>query len=238
MKVAVVTPTIGSDELAECIRGVQNQTYSNLTHYLFYDGKEYWDKINNVVSSNSFGRREIKTIQLEENIGKGWYGHRVYAACSFLVNADIIMYLDQDNWFRPNHVETLVNAIKEKNLQWAYSLRNIHNKEGVFLCKDNAESLGKWPAWMNDKVYHIDTSCYAVRTDVAIRIGHAWYGQWGADRQFFHNLLTHFPNFDCTKQHTVCYRLDGNPNSVTEEFFIEGNKRMMEKYNGKLPWIL
>ena len=81
-------------------------------------------------------------IELEENVGKDWYGHRVYAACSFLVNADIICYLDEDNWIEPEHIQKMVDTIKEGN-QWAYSLRKIYDKDENFLCEDNCESLGK-----------------------------------------------------------------------------------------------
>ena len=80
------------------------------------------------------GQRTIKTIQLEENVGKGWYGHRVYAACGYLVNADVICYLDEDNWFEPNHVEKLVERIK-KGADWAYSLRKIIDREGNYVCE-------------------------------------------------------------------------------------------------------
>jgi hypothetical protein len=173
---------------------------------------------------------------LQENIGKGWYGHRVYAASSFLVNADIICYLDEDNWIEPDHVESLVSAIQKHDLQWAYSLRKIYDKEGNYLCEDNCESLGKWPVYFDNNVNHIDTSCYAVKRDVAVNVGHAWYGQWGADRKFFFNLAKYFPQFDCTTKHTVCYRLDSNSNSVSKEFFENGNKENILKYGGKFPW--
>ena len=43
MKVAVVTPTIGSEHLSQCIDSVQNQTYENLTHYIFLDGEEHYE---------------------------------------------------------------------------------------------------------------------------------------------------------------------------------------------------
>lgn len=231
MKVAVVTPTIGSHTLSDCISSVDKQSYKDLTHYIFADGTEHFDKIKNQLE----GSTKTKVIWLEENVGKGWYGHRVYAACSFLVNADIICYLDEDNWFEPCHVEKLVNKIKE-GYDWAYSLRKIYDKEGNYLCDDNCESLGKWPVYFDDNVFHIDTSSFAVKRDVAIRIGHAWYGQWGADRQFFHNLKNHFPNFSCSNFHTMCYRLDGNPNSVNKEFFEEGNGIQSMKYNGEFPW--
>jgi len=236
MKVAVVTPSTGSPDLKQCLSSVQEQTYEDLTHYVFLDGQEHYEKIHPMLYDAS-GKRTIKNVQLEENVGKGgWYGHRVYAACSFLVNADLIIYLDQDNWIELNHVESLVNLIREKNLSWAYSLRKIYDKDGNFICEDNCESLGKWGAWFNPDVHHIDTSCFAIKTDVAVQVGHSWFGKWGADRVFFHTLSKYFNNFDCTKEHTLCYRLGGNEGSVKEEFFTEGNKKMAGEYGNKLPW--
>ena len=230
MKVAIVTPTIGKPELIDALKSVQKQTYKDITHYVFIDGMEHEESIWKLdVPEN------VKFIRLDENVGKGWYGHRVYAACSFLVNADVIIYLDEDNWIEPCHVEKLVGKINEGN-DWAYSLRKIYDKDGKYLCEDNCESLGKWPVYFDDKVFHIDTSSFAIKRDVAVRIGHAWYGQWGADRQFFGALKHHFPKFDCTNTHTLCYRLDGNQNSVTKEFFDNGNEINRQKYNGEFPW--
>ncbi len=234
MKVAVITPTIGGDHFSTCIRSVQNQTYSDLTHYIFLDGEQHYDKIHPILYTES-GQKTIKTISLEENVGKGWYGHRVYAACSFLVNADVICYLDEDNWFEPNHVETIVDKLKA-GYDWTYSFRKIYNKDGEFICEDNCESLGKWPVYVNSSIYHIDTSSFGIKRSVAVAIGHAWYGQWGADRQFFGALKQHFKNFEGTQQYTSNYRLDGNPKSVTEEFFIQGNSLTLEAYNGEYPW--
>jgi glycosyltransferase involved in cell wall biosynthesis len=231
MKVAVVTPTIGSSLLKDCVDSVDKQTYKDLTHYVFIDGCQYEPKAREIL----VGSTKTRMIELEENVGKNWYGHRVYAACSFLVNADIICYLDEDNWYEPRHVEKLVNKIQEGN-DWAYSLRKIYDKNGNYLCDDNCESLGKWPVFFNNEVFHIDTSSFAIRRDVAVRIGHAWYGQWGADRQFFGALKNNFPNFGCTNAHTMCYRLDGNPNSVSKEFFDQGNAIQFQKYNSEFPW--
>lgn len=230
MKIAIVTPTIGSNFLSKCVESVDKQTYQDLTHYIFWDGKEHWSKIRNTLEGSS----RTRNIQLEENVGKGWYGHRVYASCSFLVNADAIVYLDEDNWIEPTHIEKLVSALKCQD--WAYSLRKIYDKDGNYLCNDNCESLGKWPVFFNDQVRHIDTSCYIVRRDVALAVGHAWYGQWGADRQFFSTVAKHFPRYTCSGEYTLCYRLDGNPNSVKHEFFDQGNLVMSNRYNGVFPW--
>jgi glycosyltransferase involved in cell wall biosynthesis len=236
MKVAVVTPTIGAEELEECISSVQNQTYQNLTHYIFLDGQEYYDKIHPILYEQS-GKRRIKTVSLEQNIGKGWCGHRVYAACSFLVDADVICYLDQDNWYESDHVEKLMEKIQNGN-DWAYSLRNIVDADGNFLFQDNCESLGIWPVYTNENVFHIDTSCFAVKRDVAVRIGHTWYDEkhkMSADRTFFYHLKHYFPKFSCTRAYTLNYRLGGEQ-GVPKDFFINGNEMYSVKYNGEYPW--
>lgn len=232
MRVAVVTPTIGTKHLKQCIDSVDKQSYQDITHYIFIDGIEHFQNVENIAE----GASKTKIIALEENVGKGWYGHRVYAACSFLVNADVIIYLDEDNWLDRTHVESIVNKLNESNYDWVYSLRNIYDEDGEFICLDNCESLGKWPTFFDDNMHHIDTACFAVRQSVATQIGHAWYGKWGADRQFFGAIKKHFPKFVCTNQHTVNYRLGGNEGSVKKEFFIEGNEEMSKKYNNDFPW--
>ena len=90
MKVAIVTPTIGKPELSDALRSVQKQTYKDITHYVFIDGMEHEEHIWKLQIPNN-----VKFVRIDENVGKGWYGHRVYAACSFLVNADIIIYLPE-----------------------------------------------------------------------------------------------------------------------------------------------
>jgi len=93
------------------------------------DGIQYWKEVDEIIE----GSEKIRVIKFEENVGKGWYGHRVYAACSFLVNADVIIYLDEDNWIDPCHVEKLVAVIQQGN-DWAYSLRKIYDKDEKLLC--------------------------------------------------------------------------------------------------------
>jgi GT2 family glycosyltransferase len=78
MRVAVVTPTIGSEHLVQCIESVSKQTYKDIVHYVVKDGSDV------KVPSYLNNLPDVKFISLDENIGKGWYGHRVYAACSFL----------------------------------------------------------------------------------------------------------------------------------------------------------
>lgn len=234
MRIAVVTPTIGSEHLQQCIESVQNQLFGDVVHYLFIDGEENFEKAQHHIDAVSI-KKQINLIKVQENIGKGWYGHRVYAASSFLVNADAICYLDEDNWYDENHVQTIADKLNDGN-NWTYSLRKIYDKAGQFLFEDNCESLGKWPVYFNEKVFHVDTSSFGVWRDVATAVGHTWYGQWGADRKFFSALSRYFPKFDCTNQYTLNYRLEGNEGSVTPDFFEKGNLIYSTKYNGDYPW--
>ena len=229
LSIAVVTSTQGRSTITKAIQSVKDQT-RKATHYVFIHGAEYSDKTIPHLADDTVA------VHLPRANGGGGYGMApVFALAPFAISEDIICYLDDDNWYEPDHVEKLVKRIEEGN-DWAYSLRKIYDKNGNYLCEDNCESLGKWPAYFNNEVFHIDTSSFAVRRDVAVRIGHAWYGQWGADRQFFGALKHHFPKFACTNAHTMCYRLDGNPNSVSKEFFDQGNEVQLKKYNNEFPW--
>ena len=233
MSAVVILPTTGAPEVRTAIESVLNQTYPTKL-YLVCDGDQFKGKVK-TIADEYLGNPNFKVCYLPDNVGaNGFYGHRVYAAFSHLVNEEYVLFLDQDCWFDKNHVSECVVKIKQKNLDWSYSLRKIMDKDGNYICNDDCESLGQWLAWT--KVNHIDTNSYCIRRDVLIRLASVWHGGWGQDRVFLQAISTHFKKWECTKQYTVNYRLDGNQGSVTKEFFDEGNKKMMEQYEGKLPW--
>lgn len=226
--VVIITPTIGSPHLMQCVDSVKNQTYPNIRHQIVIDGHEYCNKVSNH-GNNS--------VVLSRNVGaNNWYGHRVYAAFTYLVNEDYVIYLDEDNWLEPNHVESLINTITKNNIHWAYAFRNIVSKDGEFICKDNCESLGWWPSVSGYN--HIDTSSFCVKLDVAIACAGSWFNKWGADRQFYNALQKHTNKYAPSKEYSLNYRLDGNPGSPKKEFFINGNIAMRNFYSAydKLPW--
>lgn len=234
MTATVIIPTTGSPELKDAIESVLNQTYHTQL-YLVVDGTEHVDKVRGIIDRNKLSDHDIKLCVLPLNVGaNGFYGHRVYAAFTHLINTDYVLYLDQDCWFEPNHVETCVNTIKEKDLQWTYALRNIMSSYGKFLCVDNCESLGLWAPYA--QYNHIDTNCYCIKTEVATKVASVWHGGWGQDRVFFSMLSQHFNKVDTTGEFTVNYRLGGNEGSVKREFFELGNKVVEQRYNGVYPW--
>lgn len=229
---AVITPTIGSPYLKQCVESLKNQ---DCTHYIVMDGKECFSKVQSILHSlDDETTKNQRLITLEENVGRGWYGHRVYAASSFLVNEDYLCYLDEDNWVTTNYIQSFKNIINTH--QWVYTLRNIVDIDGSFVCKDNCESLGKWSVVGESSRFHIDTGCFAIPRSLAVRVGHTWYGQWGADRQFFSALKSVAPNFQCTGEYTLNYRLGGPLSKVTKEMFLRGNELAATTYGGNYPW--
>jgi glycosyltransferase involved in cell wall biosynthesis len=236
MSATVIIPTTGSPEVIEAIKSVLDQTYDTKC-YIVCDGPDFSYTVKNMLRwvEKHPNYRRIKLCNLPINVGaNGFYGHRVYAAFTHLVDTEYVLYLDQDNWLKPNHVESCINTIKSKNLDWCYSLRDIYKKDGTLICHDDCESLGKWQTYHG--VNHVDTNSYCLKTEIGVKLASVWHGGWGQDRVFLQAISTHFKKWECTKQYTVNYRLDGNQGSVTKEFFDEGNKKMMEQYEGKLPW--
>jgi len=229
--VAIITPTTGSDDLAKCMESVKNQTYENITHHVVADGYEAYLKIKHNNQFTIQFHSKLSTSMICENVGaNGWYGHRIYAAFPFLVNQEYVVFLDQDNWLEPNHIESLISTI-EKGYQWAYSFRNIVDKDGTFICKDY-ESLG-----YKVKPEHIDTSCFMIPREILVGgVSTVWYGQYAADRHFYHNLKSCYPSYDATYQHTMNYRLGSSETSAPKEFYLQNNARVLESFNGKLPW--
>ena len=234
MSATVIIPTTGAPELKECIESVLKQTYPT-TIYLVVDGDEHIEKVAKIVYSDLPYSDRIKKCVLPINVGaNGFYGHRVYAAFTHLVNTKYVLYLDQDCYLEPHHVETLVNRIEVDDLDWAYSLRNICDQDGVYICHDDCESLG--PSWPIAGYPHVDTNCYCLKTEVATKIANVWHGGWGQDRVFLNVLHNTFKKFDTTGRYSVNYRLGGNEGSVKPEFFLNNNKQVEQFYNGVFPW--
>lgn len=122
-------------------------------------GKEYEKKDN-----------RIKYFTLSVNhAGAGW-GPRNFA----LLNSDIslVCYIDDDNWYLPNHVESLYNKINTMGTDFCYTGSNLYTDFGKQLtgtrcntsipahCQIDTgeimhkkEIIKKTGGWRNDKVH-------------------------------------------------------------------------------------
>lgn len=236
-KVTVITPTIGSDKLLDAIESVKYQTYEDVKHLVVIDGPDYFNKAIRLVQASN--KLQV-SVSPENTGGAGFYGHRIYAAYPHLLSSDYIFFLDEDNWYQPDHIETLVKTIEEQSLDFAYSLRSIHDPDKSYVIDDNCEALGKWPIYFTneqpEKHYLVDTSSYAFRREFLIQVSQLWHSGWGGDRRFF-NLIREQTKHNNSGKRTLSYRLDGNPNSVNAEFFRKGNEYYDNFYKGDYPWL-
>ena len=231
--VAVVTSTIGRPELALAIKSVQNQTYP-CKHYVFIDSNIFWDKAKSILEQFP----DVIPIYLPMNTGKNRIlNGAINAAAAFLVEEDIICYLDDDNQLRDDHVESLVNVI-EQGADFSYSLRAFYDLNHQFICNDDFESLGNWTKEIhffsdikinniqqsihlifNTNGEHIDTNCYAVPREIAQKVAHSWYIPYFGDRTFFSAINALDLKGETSGKYTVKYTVDFNKMIAVRRFF-------------------
>lgn len=241
-KAIVITPTTGASALVDCIQSVRQQTYPNTHHLLVVDGTKFSTAVDKTLKDAGVIGTGDKFYRCDlpfNTGGGGYYGHRVIAAFAHLIpDYDYVLFVDQDNWYDPEHVESLIDVCESKNMDWSYSLRKIYDVDRNFIAEDNCESLGKWSTWVSDDSFLIDTSSFCFKEAYFKTVSYIWDFGWGADRRFFKvltNVMQH-KRHDSNYRYTLNYRLGGNEGSVKREFFETGNKKMSERYNGNLPW--
>jgi glycosyltransferase involved in cell wall biosynthesis len=239
MKVAIITPTIGTKHLDKNVESVYNQTYENTKHIVVCDGPEYEQIVARKILHY---RSKTKLLSLPENTGSGGYnGHRIYASVPYLIDADYFIFLDEDNWIEPNHVESLVNAVK--GYDWAFALRKIINQDGEYVCNDDCESLGLWHTCLSKQEFFVDVGCYFLPKKIAIQTAPIWYRrarhpeeQPEVDRLLMQVLKQNNTKYQTTGEYTLNYRVGNRSDSVQSDFFIRGNEMMDKLHNGVFPW--
>jgi GT2 family glycosyltransferase len=238
--VVVITPTVGKAQLKNAIDSVSNQTYQNLTHLIVVDGTEYFQAVLRIAPIK---QNVIITTAPFNTGGNGYYGHRIYAAYSHLVNHDYVAFLDEDNWFEPNHIESLVETLETKDYDWVHSLRKVYTENDKYLADDCCESIGRYPIWFSqpDNPQHlVDTSSYLFNREFITSVSSHWNYGWGGDRRFFMIVTRELGhnNYGTTGLHTLNYRLPDMNKAYGGDFkfFEKGNEAVKQYYGGKYPW--
>lgn len=232
--VVIVTPTVGTKHLVRCVKSVQNQTYANLVqHWIVVDGIAFLPRVTSILDSVGKNLPNVRMCVIPSNTGHGqWNGHRVYAAFSYLINAPYVTWLDEDNTFLPNHIETCVKTIKElPHPAWVYAWRSLYMDEDTTPLQDKCESMGGIRhTFLNKDDYLADTSCMFLSTSLAMRFAPCWLHKRVADRNLTKALLKANDVFHApTRQCTVCYRSDGGPFSVRLD--------TIQKHNDAPPFL-
>lgn len=157
MKIAVITPyhDPSSPYLQQCLSSVREQSYSNLIHVTVGDGctlaEERISKVHN--------------ISLPKNINN--YGdspRTIGVVYAFSLGADAVTFLDSDNWYGQDHVETMVAQCQASGSDVVTSLR--------YLSQLNGSVMGVCPE--SDGKIFCDTNCLLVTKKLAEEAGLWW----------------------------------------------------------------
>lgn len=129
--VSVITPTWQRHDVIErCAQSVFAQTYTAVEHVIVSDGP---DKTLAHTLAMDLWRRPLKTRPLvfeqlpEHVVGPHIdYGSRARNRGLAVARGDYIAYLDDDNTWRPRHLELLVEALEQTGADFAYSQMERH----------------------------------------------------------------------------------------------------------------
>jgi hypothetical protein len=133
---------------------------------------------------------------------------------SYLANSRHIAYLDDDNWWRPDHLQLLHAAMSDAD--WAFSLRwFVHPTSRRAICVDQWESLGPGLGVFNGEFGgFVDANCLMLNKVACEPVVCEWNRPlagdpkgMSADRNVF-NVLSRYFKGAATAQPTVFYTMD------------------------------
>lgn len=138
-KVLVCLPTYHAKIkwLERAVDSLIKQTYSNFDCMLVKDGCRIASDKNtckecDICNTTSEFCRSIKDdrfrfFNLPVNCGAAGWGPRNFAILN--TDHDIISYLDDDNWYEPDHLESLYRLIREEGVELAYTGTRLFDKD-------------------------------------------------------------------------------------------------------------
>jgi hypothetical protein len=168
--VGVVTVTVVRETFAQALRSVFAQHFGGRIQLLV--GVDRWQGDRAVVEQlrNDCPSHMALTVldlgystsQRNGGLYPSHYGGALKTILSYAANSRYVTYLDDDNWYAPEHVATMRAAVSGK--AWAFSLRQFVDAEnGTLLCPDTWESLGPGRGvYAQAQGGFVDTNCYFI----------------------------------------------------------------------------
>ena len=219
--VAIVITTVCRDSLIRAVRSVYAQNYAGRVQVLVGvddDPKKRSERLYKEL--NDLRPPKVKLTWLDVGYSTSrrhggvhdcFFGGGLRSALTFLANAEIVVYLDDDDWLHEDHLTQVLKAIEGKKWAFAYSIYCDGNT-ATPLCTDEIESVGVNRGVFKDKFGgFVRPSGMAINKLQLLHLVHLWScspfktGD-GEDRLMFDRLRGE--EHGCTGNPTVYYALD------------------------------
>lgn len=191
-RVAVITPYYKESvtQLEQCHRSVLSQSEPCM-HVLVADGHARR-------RINKWQAEHIRLPQSHGDIGSTPRLIGCYHAIG--LGVDAVAFLDADNWYRPDHISNLLEAIDQQNADFASS--------GRTLCRLDGSVMGDCP--LTDPESFIDTNSMLF-SKTAFHLLHQWvlmpsYGHLIGDRIMLHHVRSSGLKHEHVNKNSVFYR--------------------------------
>lgn len=138
-RILVCLPTYHSKIkwVERAVESLKNQTYKNFDCMIVKDGcrhaedkntcKECYSCTETIKYCKDIDDERFSFHNLPVNCGAAGWGPRNFAILNS--NHNLIAYLDDDNWFEPDHLESLYKALRDNNADMAYTGTRLYDKE-------------------------------------------------------------------------------------------------------------
>ncbi|HTR56642.1 MAG TPA: glycosyltransferase family 2 protein [Casimicrobiaceae bacterium] len=215
--VGVVMVTIVRSTFAQALRSIYQQRFAGRIQVLI--GIDRWQGERSVLDQ-LIGERPsnvavtvvdlgYSTSQRHGGLYPSHYGGALKSILSYAANSRYVTYLDDDNWYAPDHLTTLLAAIAGRD--WAFSLRYfVDAPTGEMLCPDTWESVGPGRGvYADSQGGFVDTNCFLIDKLACHDVFPEWAmtryaGGTGGDRQILQRLLKR--PYGTNGAHTLYYR--------------------------------
>ncbi|HEM5988903.1 TPA: glycosyltransferase family 2 protein [Streptococcus suis] len=108
-KVSVIVPVYNAGPyLKQCIDSILNQTYHNIELILVNDGSTD----GSATICESYRKVDQRVRLINKKLGGGGVGAARNSALP-LITGEFVLFVDNDDWLEPNHIEVLYKALKE-----------------------------------------------------------------------------------------------------------------------------
>lgn len=241
--VSIVVPVYNAEKyLEQCLNSIQNQTYKNFEVILVNDGS--MDHSESICKSFVEGDSRFRYF-LKSNGGAS--SARIFGLDH--VRGDYITFIDADDWVDENHLEVLMNNIKENNSDMAVSsikkFDNVSNFEfrvysnqEKYLLNYNKLNREEFLVILPKLIYASNSYKIAVsklfKKELVTNIRFDESIIYGEDLEFFFKLYLNINSISYVDEVTYIYRLhDESSSSKFGQLHMEQElaiyKKMYEK---------